>query len=52
MAPSVTQLVMISMTSVLGWKDLSIPDSAPEMTPWSYPKRRPASMTTRPIAKR
>ncbi len=35
MAPSVTQLVMISMTRVPGWKDLSIPASAPDMTPWS-----------------
>ena len=35
MAPNVTQLVMISVTTVLGWKVLSMPSSAPEMTPWS-----------------
>ena len=34
-APSVTQLVMISMTRVLGWKLRSIPFRAPPMTPWS-----------------
>jgi hypothetical protein len=34
-APNVTQLVMTSMTMVLGWKVLSIPSRAPEMTPWS-----------------
>ena len=42
----------ISVTMVLGWKVLSIPSSAPEMTPWSYPKSRPDKMTTRPTAKR
>ena len=35
MAPSVTQLVMISMTAVLGWNDFPMPSRAPEITPWS-----------------
>jgi hypothetical protein len=52
MAPSVTQLVIISITNVLGWKSFLMPSRAPEMTPWSYPNRRPASITTAAMANR
>ena len=37
---------------MLTLKSFLMPSSAPEMTPWSYPKRTPASMITMPTATR